>query len=127
MSDILIRWMEAEKNISELKTKKAEIEAEITKYDRELEAARGEYTAYMKDNGLTEDEIIGEYVNYKISFSKPRGNVKCEPSAVPDEFCDIVRKPRLKEIREYLEENTVNWAAIEFAEPTLSYKVTKKG
>jgi hypothetical protein len=126
MSDILIRWLEAEKNISELKEKKQSIEAEIKKYERELQGAVTEYTAYMNDNGLTEDEISGEYVNYKISFSKPRGNIKCEPSAVPDDFCDIIRKPKLKEIRDFLEDNPVNWACVEFAEPTLTYKVIKK-
>jgi len=126
MSDILIRWLEAEKNISELKEKKQAIDEEIKKYERDLEGARSEYTDYMKDNGLTEDEVIGEFVKYKISFSKPRGSVKCEPSAVPDEFCDIIRKPKLKEIRDYIEENDVNWAAIEFSEPTLTYKVVKK-
>lgn len=126
MSELLIRWLEAEKNISALKEQKSVIEEQLKTYERELESATSAYAVFMNENGLVEDEVEGEFVKYKVMFSKPRGSVKCEPSAVPDEFCDIIRKPRLKEIREYLEENSVNWATIEFSEPKLTYKLVKK-
>lgn len=126
MSELLIRWLEAEKNISALKEQKSVIEEQLKTYGRELESATSAYAVFMKENGLVEDVVEGEFVEYKVMFSKPRGSVKCEPSAVPDEFCDIIRKPRLNEIREYLEENSVNWATIEFSEPKLTYKLVKK-
>lgn len=127
MKEYLIRWLEADNKISELEAEKKNIEASIKSQKREAESARLAITAYMRENGLVKDIIEGEYCNYTLTFPKLRGSLKCNPEAVPDEFCDIIRKPKLKEIREYITNNPVNWASIEFGEEELIYSISKKG
>lgn len=128
MSEQLARWIAADAKISNLKEQIAELEAEKQLQEREAQDAASQIKQGMLENGVTEDLIEGEHINYKIHFTTPRGAVKCpNPDAVPDDFCKIERKPELKKIKEFLDEgNLVNWAAIEFSEPKVTYKLVKK-
>lgn len=88
-----------------------------------LMAATGEYEAVLP--GIDTD--------YLIAWSKPRESVKViDPEAVPDEFCKLERKPRLKEIGDMLKEcrdngiTLPNWAALEPGQPKLGWKPVKK-
>lgn len=125
----LARWIAADAKIANLKEQLAELQAEIAAQEREAQDASSIMRQEMQENGLLEDLIEGEHINYKIHFTTPKGAVKCpNPDAVPDDFCKIERKPELKKIKEFFDEgNQVNWATIEFSEPKLTYKLVKKG
>lgn len=127
MREQLARWLEADKKLYDLKASIKSIEDEVELVQREIEDVKLEIKSEMDNGGVLEDLIEGEFVNYKIYFTTSKGSVKVpDASAVPDEFCDIIRKPKLREIKDYIDENKVNWATIEFNEPKLSYKVIKK-
>jgi chromosome segregation ATPase len=128
MSEQLIRWIAADAKIANLKEQMAELQAEITQQEREAQDAANTIRQEMQENGLLEDLIEGEHINYKICFTNPRGSTKCpNPDAVPDDFCKIERKPELTKIKKFLDEgNQVNWATVEFSEPKLTYKLVKK-
>lgn len=124
----LIRWLEADKKISELKAQMATLDELIKQAQLEVDDARQSIQSEMAETGEFEINISGEYANYKIYFPTPRESVKVEnPDAVPDEFCKIERKPKLKEIKEHIDSgNQVNWACIERGTPKLAYKLMKK-
>jgi hypothetical protein len=128
MSELLARWIAADAKISNLKERIAELEAEKQLQEREAQDAASQIKKEMLENGVTEDLIEGEHINYKIHFATPRGSVKCPSSdAVPDDFCKIERKPELTKIKKFLDEgNQVNWATVEFSEPKITYKLVKK-
>lgn len=127
MSENLIKWLEADRAIAEIKSQMAKLSAEKATYERAAEEARIALSDEMAANGVTEDLIEGELVNYKLYFPTPRESVKVDADAVPEEFCKIERVPRLKEIKEHIDAgNQVNWASIQLGESKLSYKVIKK-
>jgi hypothetical protein len=125
----LIRWLEADKKIFKAKQDIAGLEAVIKDAELEANDARLSIQQEMAETGEFEINIGGEYFNYRIYFPTARESVKVENSnAVPDEFCKIERKPKLKEIKEHIDlGNHVNWACIEQGTPKLTYKLTKKG
>lgn len=127
MSEQFVRWIKADSIISDLKKQIAELEADVKKQELEAADARLAIAQEMRENGLLEDTIEGELINYKLYFSAPRASVDVDVSAVPDEFCKIERKPELKKIKEYIDAgNQVNWATIKQNEPKLTYKAVKK-
>ena len=128
MSELFARWVAADAKIASLEHHIAELEAEKQQQEREADDAANQIRKEMIENGVSEDLIEGEIINYIIYFTKSRGAVKCPNSdAVPDRFCKIERKPEFKKIREFLDEgNQVNWATIEFSEPKLTYRLVKK-
>ena len=87
----------------------------------------------MAETGEPEVLLPGAVTDYKIAPSTPRETVKVEsPDAVPDEFCKIERKPRLKEIGEFMkglrDQNLPlpNWARFEHGASKLGWKAVKK-
>lgn len=63
----------------------------------------------------------------KIYYTTARENLKVEADAVPDEFCKIERKPKLREIGEYLKttDNLPNWCRYEKGESKLAWRNVK--
>lgn len=122
--------LEAEARHGELVEHKAVVmndwDKRIREAEKELEAAEAALKLAM---GNEESVIVkGGYQNWKISYTKPRGKVKVTNiDAVPDEFVKIEKKPKLKEIGEYLDEHGLsNWAEIETSEPKIQIKGIKK-
>jgi len=128
MREHLARWVAADGKIANLKQEMADLEQEVVKWQTEADDARCQLAAEMKSNGVLEELVDGELIDYKLSFTNPRGAIKCpDADAVPDEFCKIERKPELKKVKEYLDAgNEVNWATIEFSEPKLTYRLVKR-
>lgn len=127
MKEHLIKWLEADKQIAEINIKIAELQKEKALYERSTEEASIAISDEMSANGVIEDIIEGELINYKLYFTTPRMTVKVDAAAVPDEFCKIERVPKKKEIKEFLEAgNQVNWASLERGASNLSYKAVKK-
>lgn len=125
IEQILVEWMEADNQVYDIKQRIKELETQLVLAETQSSDCMIKAKDYMNSEGILEDTINGEKLDYKLSFTKPRGSVKCPDSdAVPDEFCKIERKPKLKEIKEYLDAgNESNWASIEYTEPKVTYKV----
>lgn len=127
MSENLIKWLEADAKIAEIKSQMSKLSDEKSTYERAADEARIALADEMAANGVTEDTIEGELVNYKLCYTTPRQSVKADAEATPDEFCKIERVPKLKEIKEFLDAgNQVNWASVQLGESKLTYKVVKK-
>jgi hypothetical protein len=125
---LLSRWLEADKNAAQIKAEIDALEIKLHTAKREAESAAFEIQQEMADTGEYEILVQGEYTDYKIYWGGGRESVKVEnPDAVPDEFCKIERKPKLREIAEHLKTNQVNWAAVEKGSQKLNYKLVKKG
>jgi hypothetical protein len=86
----------------------------------------------MAETGKVEVLLPGAVTDFKIGWSTPRETVRVEPDAVPDEFCKIERKPRLKEIGEYLKglrdagEPFPNWGGFQTGASKPAWKAVKK-
>lgn len=127
MSDTLVKWLEADKKIAEIKTQIAALTSEKATYERAADDARIALSDEMAANGVMEDTIEGDLVNYKLYYTTPRISVKADADATPDEYCKLERVPKLKEIKEFLDDgNLVNWASLQPGESKLAYKVVKK-
>lgn len=132
--ELLKRLIAAEQMLAEIECEKRDavfaFDARIADANAVLADAQAALDAYMRDNGLTRDKIEGGTVDYVIEWSKPRESVKVlDADAVPDELCSFVRKPRLKDVGEWLRAQTVqpNWAVIEKGQPRAVWKTVKKG
>lgn len=130
---LLINWLEADKKIAAIKTDMAALAEKLRWAEKEAEDAALAIKEEMLSTGEYEINIAGEFCDYKIYFTAPRESVKVEnPDAVPDEFCKIERRPKLKEIKEELDRlkesgaALPNWATVQLGESKLSYKVCKK-
>ena len=122
--------LEAEARLGELTEHKAVI---MREWDLKIHKAENDLTdaeiALKAAMGNEESVIVkGGYQNWKISYKKPRGKVKVTNiDAVPDEFVKIEKKPKLKEIAEYLDKvGLSNWAEIETSEPKIQIRSIKK-
>jgi hypothetical protein len=108
------------------------LEQERTGAETKLEQAWVEVEKLMAETGEPEVFLLGEVTDFKIGWSSPRQTVKVEADAVPDEFCKIERKPKLKEIGDYLkrlkEEGAAlpNWGRFEDGATKLTWKAVKK-
>lgn len=87
----------------------------------------------MRENGVAEEIIPGDTIDYKLAYSAGRESVSVEnPDAVPDQFCKIERKPKMKEIGDHLkylashDQPWPNWASITKSQPKLNWKTVKK-
>ena len=125
--------LKADAAIAEAKTKKQEAEAKaklaINAAEKQARDAWDAIEALMKETGEYEVLLPDNHIDYKICYTTPRQSVKVDESAVPDEFVRIERKPKLKEIGDYLKtlDTPPNWASFERGEPKLTYKAVKKG
>lgn len=98
-----------------------------------LEQAWAEIQKLMAETGEPEVILPGQVTDYKIGWSTPRETVKVEsPDAVPDEFCKMERKPKLREIGEHLKVireqggTFPNWGRFELGSSKLTWKAVKK-
>lgn len=131
--DTLFReLLEAEKTERVAKQAKLDADMALSAASRAADNIRLRIAAQMREYGVEEDILEDDYHRYKLSFTKPRGAVKADADATPDEFCKIERKPRLKEIGEHLKsleeqgQPLPNWATIEYGEPKLTWTTLKK-
>lgn len=128
--DLLVQWLLADKRQSEIKQKMDLLGEELGRAVNDAKLAAVEIEKEMSLTGEFEIKIEGELTDYKIYWTTPRESVKVINSdAVPDEFCKIERKPKLKEIGDFIrqEKSPPNWAMIEKGESKLTYKLIKKG
>ncbi len=99
----------------------------ISKLKVAAESARVELESFMRENGLLEAVVESGCIDYKLSIANPRASVKVDEDAVPDEWCKIERKPKLKEIGDYLKlGGQVNWARFEVGAASLQWRPVKK-
>lgn len=129
VEEALFAALEAENHLGKLKEDKAvivlELDKGIAKAEKDLAAAK----YLLKELVGGEDVIVKDtHQNWKVTFTKPKGKtVVSDIDAAPDEFVKIEKKPDLKAIREYLDENGLtNWASIETAEPEITWRAVKK-
>lgn len=139
MSDDLLkaaflRVLAAEDAISALRTEldehTARLKVEISNQEMLLSDAWKAVAAQMAETGEYEVLVPGAVTDFRIRWSTPRESVKVvDPAAVPDALCKLERKPRLKEIGDYLRQHDgplPNWASLETSEPKLEWKAVKK-
>jgi hypothetical protein len=138
MMEAFVSVLKAEDRIrhakSELDAVKARVEPEIAAGESELRNAWLAVQALMGETGEVEVVLPGTACDYCIGFDTPREAVKVDdPSAVPDEWVEIERNAKKKEIAKYLKglrdtgRAMPNWAALERGEPKLSWRAVKKG
>ncbi len=130
IEDNLKIWLDADSRVSKIKNSMKDLQEDLKNAEKDADAARDAIVAEMADTGEYEVNIPGEYCDYKIYYTTPRESVKvADADSVPDEFCKLVRTPKLKEIGEYIRdaETPPNWASIQLGEPKLTYKLEKRG
>jgi hypothetical protein len=120
----------AQKDIEREKTRAQLIANEV---EAKVCEARAALEQLMAETGEVEIILPGKVNDYKIGYSTPRESVKVEtPSAVPEEFCKLELKPKLKEIGEHLKalrdagKPLPNWASLEKGTPKLQWTSVKK-
>ncbi len=132
MTEAFSAVLDAENAISDLKAQMAKLDEEKGLQERALSAAWERVSDLMAETGEYEVLIPGSAVDYKIAYSKPRETAKVEPDGVPDEFCKVERKPKLKEIGEHLKSlkdsglPMPNWGRLESGVSKLTWKAIKK-
>ncbi len=122
--------LEAEFTLSSLKNEKQKVisamDFNIAEAEYDLRESMKAIDAIMKESGEFEVGLTIGHNHYKINYSTPRQSVKIvDIDAVPDEFCKIERKPKLKEIGELLKNGNTNWAMFELGEKKLQWKAIK--
>lgn len=128
MDELLKVWLWADTKSSEIKKMMAALEADLNDVDKERDLALTAIKEEMASTGEYEVLVPGEFCDYRIYYTTPRESVKVEIDAVPDEFCKIERKPKIREINDFIKQLDVppNWARIELGQPKLTYKVCKR-
>lgn len=127
IEELLLNWLKADSEVYSIKEQIKEMQTKLVLAETNSAEAAVQAKDYMNHNGLVEDTVKGEFIDYKIYFTTPRESVKVL-DGVPDEFCKIERKPDLKKIKSFIDEgNTPNWATLQLGESNLTYKsVTRK-
>ena len=69
MNEQLTRWITADAKIAKLKEELAGLQTEMLQQEREAQDAAIAIRQEMQNNGLLEDLIEGEYINYKLYFT----------------------------------------------------------
>ena len=116
----------------ELDNATAGLQSAVTAAETKLMAAWDAVKALMEETGEVEVILRGEATDFKIAYSTPRETVKVEPEAVPEEFCKMERRPKLKEIGEYLKglrdagQALPNWASFQMSTAKLGWKAIKR-
>ena len=126
----------AEDRVSDVKQRQDEavtlLQQERNGAEAALATAWEEVEKLLTETGEVEVVLSGEATDFKIGWSAARETVKVEPDAVPDEFCKLERKPRLKEIGEYLKGlrdadlDFPNWASFQTGARKLGWKAIKR-
>jgi hypothetical protein len=126
----------AEEKVSEVKRRQDDVttllQQERNGAETALDLAWVEVEKLMAETGEVEVILPGEVTDFKISWSTARETVKVEAEAVPDEFCKTERKPKLKEIGEYLKglrDGNIafpNWASFQTGSAKLGWKAIKR-
>jgi hypothetical protein len=128
--------LSAEERVSDVKRRQDEatilLQQERNGAEAALEKAWMEIQGLLAETGEVEVILPGEVTDFKITWSSPRETVKVEPEAVPDEFCKTERRPRLKEIGEYLKGlrdaglDLPNWGSFQTGSTKLGWKAIKR-
>jgi len=128
--------LNAEERVSDAKSKFDEATAVLSLQKSEAEtalsAAWGEVALLLNETGEVEVLLPGSVTDFRVGWTTPRESIKADPEATPDEYCRVERKPKLKEIGEYLKglrEGGLplpNWASFQSGEPKLAWKAVKK-
>jgi hypothetical protein len=129
MEELFMAWLEADNAVHAIKERIKAQETELAKANTEATEAMIKVRDLMNHDGVLEDTINGKFIDYKLYYTTPRESVKVDAEAVPDKFCKIERKPKLKEIGDLIRESEAppNWARFELSEPKLTYKaITRK-
>jgi hypothetical protein len=126
----------AEDRVAEAKSKLDEAVAmlglERSTAETALTAAWGEVALLLNETGEVEVLLPGSVTDFRVGWTRPRESVRADPEATPDEYCRVERKPKLKEIGEYLKGlrdgglALPNWASFQPGEPKLAWKAVKK-
>lgn len=115
---------------SDLQEVTARLSHDISLGELALTDAWKDVADLLAETGEFEATLPGTANDYRLYWSTPSRRVKVEPDAVPDEFCKIERKPKLKEIGDYLKglpaEAMPNWGRFEAGESKLAWKAVKK-
>jgi hypothetical protein len=127
--------LKAEDAVSSSKVKLAEVtiplQQAVNQAEHSLGKAWQEVERLMAETGEYEVLLPGTVTDYKIGWSNPPERVKADADAVPDEFCKIERKPKLREIMDYLKtlgaegKPLPNWVSFERGERKLCWKAVK--
>lgn len=106
-----------------------EMEEWVGKINRSIDEAQESKAKVMKnienliqENGVCDDLVAGEEYDTRVHYSNPRGRVViADKDAIPEKFVrtSVTTEPDKLAIREYLKENKVNWAKMEYPEPVL--------
>ena len=118
----------------DLAEKTARMKAGIAEGETELAAAWATIAALMAETGETEVTLPGAATDYRIGWSTPRESVVIEDAnAVPDEWVEVERKPKKKEIGEHLRRlrdhqnmPMPNWGRLEAGEKRLQWSAVKR-
>lgn len=131
------RVLKAEERIRQAKTEMESVtnlcKLEISEGEHEMSLAWTEISNLMAETGEVELILPGKASDFVIGWNTPRESVKADPVGTPDEWCKVERKPRLTDIGKHLKQlreagqALPNWAAFEYGERKLQYRVTKKG
>lgn len=130
--DAFARVLRSEEAISGLKSGMDMLKRDLELQERELAGAWQGVADLMASTGEPEVTLPGAGVDYKIGWTPPRESVKVDADAVPDEFCKIERKPKLKEIAEHLNglrdsaAALPNWGSFQLGASRLTWKAIKK-
>lgn len=127
----------AERQISQIASERDALNAPLNERARQAEVLLAE--AWVVIRGLLDESgevsavLPGEVTDYEIYRTAARESVKVvDPEAVPEAFCKVERKPKLKEIGDYLRAQAraslplPNWAALELGESKLAWRAKKK-
>jgi hypothetical protein len=129
--------VKAENQKSAVATAAAEAEtryaAELRAVENVLTAAWGKVEKLLVETGEVSVSLPGAVTDYEIYRTTPRESVKVlDPAAVPEAFCKVERKPKLKEIGDYIRGQqranlpVPNWASLERGESRLAWRAVKK-
>lgn len=129
--------VKAENRIAEIKGQLQKMETkfglEIADEGMVLTAAWGVIEALLAETGEVSVLLPGDATDYEIYRTVAKESVKvADVMAVPDAFCKTERRPKLKEIGDYIRAQTraslaaPNWATIELGESKLAWRAKKK-
>jgi hypothetical protein len=127
---------ESQKSTAKVALEEAEARyaAELRVVENILSSAWEKIEKLLAETGEPSVVLPGAVTDFEIYRTTPRESVKVvDPSAVPDAFCKTERKPKLKEIGDYLRAQAraelplPNWAAVEPGESKWTWRACKKG
>ena len=138
MLDAFVRVVQAEERQRQIQAAMVQTAAEartgIAQAEREQADGWATIAALMAETGEVEVTLPGAANDFVIGWSTPRESVDVpDAAAVPDEFVQIERKAKKREIGAHLKaledagQAQPNWATLKMGEPKLGYRLAKRG